>query len=92
MLYNEFDITVSYSVKVTSTGVPPGKDKSGQVIEPAEGIDYEIESFRIGDKDFPTSGPSLAVSVGIGSYLEIVEQIEKHARENIESMIEEETC
>ena len=88
MLHNEFDITVSYSVNVTSTGIPPGKDKSGQVIEPAEGISYEIESFRIGDKDFPTSGLSLAVSVGIKSYLEIIEQIEEHAKENIESMIE----
>ena len=85
MLHNEFDITVSYSVHVKSTGIPEGKDKSGQVIDPSEGIDYEVCHFRIAGNDFHIRQHNLPLDC----YLELMNQIKEHARENIVSMIEE---
>jgi len=47
MLYNEVEITVGYSVNITSTGIPPGKDKHGQVIEPGEGIEFTVIGINV---------------------------------------------
>jgi hypothetical protein len=83
MLHNEFDITVSYSIDVTSMGIPPGKDKSGQVIEPAEGIQYTIESIEINGVEFKGTRISDPYKI-----VDILRQLAReHADENIESMV-----
>ena len=47
MLFNELEINVVYSINVTSKGIPPGRDKSGQVIEPGEGVEFTIVDINI---------------------------------------------
>jgi hypothetical protein len=87
-LYNEFETTISYKVVVNGMGISAGKDRTGQVIDPPEGVNYDITEFRIAGKTFKVDKTGIPEQLKIAT--SIFSEIVDHSVEHLGAMIEEE--
>ena len=87
-LYNEFETTISYKVVVNGMGIAAGKDKTGQVIDPQEGVNYDITEICIAGRTFQVDKTGIPEQLTIATW--IFSEVVDHSVEHLGAMIEEE--